>query len=271
MNNPLLSKTEEVDLALTCESVQHRLENADEATAGRDGDGDVERTGIDDATSASNADRPQDAPVAVDDDGSNGKRAGDSTDRDSASGTDDDDDENAHKIVQGDEKKPWSRQFVGIPVNYFCVGVVLSASVSILYPLLIIKEGVSSSFYAAAASLVTLFWSYKVVFGFLSDCFPIRGQKWKPYIGTREIRRGVVVVVVVVMCVRLDRNRSLFLVFSGTAQHWLNPVIFFCVTYLPAAVLGWGLCTALLVGLAFMGESVTPTNLVIMLWYESNP
>jgi BT1 family len=41
---------------------------------------------------------------------------------------------------------------------------------------------VTSSFYSASSSLVTLFWSYKIVFGILCDCFPILGQKWKPYI-----------------------------------------------------------------------------------------
>jgi len=80
------------------------------------------------------------------------------------------------------EKNPWSLPYVGIPVNYFSVGIILGGSVSVLYPILIIQHGVTSSFYSAAASLVTLFWSYKILFGILCDCFPIRGQKWKPYI-----------------------------------------------------------------------------------------
>lgn len=82
----------------------------------------------------------------------------------------------------GEEKNPWSKQFIGIPVNYFSVGIIYAGSVRLLYPVLVIKEGVTSSFYAAASSLVTLFWSYKIFFGILDDCFPIRGQKWKPYI-----------------------------------------------------------------------------------------
>jgi len=114
----------------------------------------------------------------------------------------------------GEEKNPWSRQFVGIPINYFNVGCILGAT-SILYPILVIQHGVDSSFYSAAASLVTIFWSYKILFGLLSDCFPIRGRKWKPYI-----------------------------------------------------VIGWGLCAAMMVVLAFMGEDVLPTSLVGMLWCE---
>jgi MFS family permease len=85
-------------------------------------------------------------------------------------------------MTESDEKNPWSKGYFGIPVNYFSVGVIYGGSVSVLYPLLVIQHGVTSSFYAASASLVTLFWSYKILFGIVCDCFPIRGQKWKPYI-----------------------------------------------------------------------------------------
>jgi len=86
------------------------------------------------------------------------------------------------KICEGEEKNPWTKPYVGIPVNYFSVGVILGGSVSVLYPILIIQNNVTSSFYAAAASLVTVFWSYKILFGLLCDCFPFRGLKWRPYI-----------------------------------------------------------------------------------------
>ena len=86
------------------------------------------------------------------------------------------------KIVDGEEKNPWTLPYVGIPVNYFSVGVIYGGSVSVLYPLLIVQHGVTSAFYSASASLVTLFWSYKILFGILCDCFPIWGRKWKPYI-----------------------------------------------------------------------------------------
>ncbi|EJK50860.1 hypothetical protein THAOC_30033, partial [Thalassiosira oceanica] len=41
----------------------------------------------------------------------------------------------------GDEKDPWSRSFVGIPINYFSVGLVYGGSVNILFPVLIIQNG----------------------------------------------------------------------------------------------------------------------------------
>jgi len=51
-----------------------------------------------------------------------------------------------------------------------------------LYPVLVVKAGVTSSMLAASYATVMVFWSYKIVFGFLSDCFPIFGYKRKLYI-----------------------------------------------------------------------------------------
>jgi hypothetical protein len=81
-----------------------------------------------------------------------------------------------------EELNPWSKELIGIPINYFSVGVVYAGSVSILYPFLVIEYGVDTNFFTAAISLVTVFWSYKIFFGLLCDCLPIFGQKWKPYI-----------------------------------------------------------------------------------------
>ena len=83
---------------------------------------------------------------------------------------------------EGEEINPWSLPYIGIPIQYFSVGIIFAGSVSILYPILIVQNGVTSSFYTAAANLVTLFWSYKILFGFLSDCFPLCGYKKKSYI-----------------------------------------------------------------------------------------
>lgn len=111
-----------------------------------------------------------------------------------------------------EEKNPWSKSFCGIPFNYFSVGLVYGGSVNLLFPVLIIQNGVDSSFFSAASSLVTVFWSYKIFFGVISDCLPILGRKWKFYI-----------------------------------------------------ILGWMLCAAVLVGLASLGDDISPSRLVVML------
>jgi len=59
---------------------------------------------------------------------------------------------------------------------------MIGGSTSLLYPVLIVKAGATASLMTASYAVVMLFWSYKIVFGFLSDCFPIFGYKRKPYI-----------------------------------------------------------------------------------------
>lgn len=91
----------------------------------------------------------------------------------------------------GNEIDPWSKSYVGVIFNYFSVGLMLGGSHSILYPVLVVREGVTSSLLSASNSLITIFWSYKIFFGFLSDCFPIFGYKRKPYIAMGWILCGI--------------------------------------------------------------------------------
>jgi hypothetical protein len=77
---------------------------------------------------------------------------------------------------------PLSSDYVGIIANYFSVGLMIGGSTSLLYPVLIVKAGATASLMTASYAVVMVFWSYKIVFGFLSDCFPIFGYKRKPYI-----------------------------------------------------------------------------------------
>ena len=68
-----------------------------------------------------------------------------------------------------------------IVANYFSVGLMIGGSTSLLYPVLIVKAGATASLMTASYAVVMVFWSYKIVFGFLSDCFPIFGYRRKPY------------------------------------------------------------------------------------------
>ena len=88
-----------------------------------------------------------------------------------------------YNITESDEKiDPMSNDYIGIIANYFSVGLMIGGSTSLLYPILIVKTGATASLMTASYAVVMLFWSYKIVFGFLSDCFPIFGYKRKPYI-----------------------------------------------------------------------------------------
>jgi len=124
---------------------------------------------------------------------------------------------NGYEIAySGKELNPWSLSYVGIPINYFSVGLIYAGSVSILYPILVIQQGVTTSFYTAASNLVTLFWSYKIVFGVLSDCFPIRGYNKKPYIILGWVLCAIMLVILASMGPAVTAtNLVLMLTFSN--------------------------------------------------------
>lgn len=82
----------------------------------------------------------------------------------------------------GEDLNPWSLKYIGIPLNYLAVGIPYGGSTKLLYPILTVKNETTSAFQGAASSLVVIFWSYKILFGILSDCFPVFGLKRKPYI-----------------------------------------------------------------------------------------
>mmetsp|Transcript_21966 Transcript_21966/g.46351 ORF Transcript_21966/g.46351 Transcript_21966/m.46351 type:complete len:696 (-) Transcript_21966:177-2264(-) len=82
----------------------------------------------------------------------------------------------------GEQIDPMSNEYIGIIANYFSVGLMIGGSTSLLYPVLIVRNGATASLMTASYAVVMVFWSYKIIFGFLSDCFPLFGYKRKPYI-----------------------------------------------------------------------------------------
>ncbi|GMI24020.1 hypothetical protein TeGR_g414 [Tetraparma gracilis] len=82
---------------------------------------------------------------------------------------------------------PWLTDFyslpnMAIPMSYFCVGIALQL---IRTPLIVYFI---HDLEATAAQVNVLFtvmavpWCFKVLYGFLSDCVPIRGERRKPYL-----------------------------------------------------------------------------------------
>lgn len=70
--------------------------------------------------------------------------------------------------ADGEQIDPLSNDYVGIIANYFSVGLMIGGSTSLLYPVLIVKAGATASLMTASYAVVMVFWSYKIVFGFLS-------------------------------------------------------------------------------------------------------
>lgn len=80
-----------------------------------------------------------------------------------------------------EEKNVFGIDHAAVPAHFWNVGLVMVASIAILYPVLIIEYGASSAVYTGASQLVTLFYSYQIFFGIFTDAFHIFRRRWKPY------------------------------------------------------------------------------------------
>ncbi|CAN0165039.1 unnamed protein product, partial [Discosporangium mesarthrocarpum] len=75
----------------------------------------------------------------------------------------------------------YALESLAILTSYFSIGVALQLLSTPLAYYLIGTLGASSSTYMTYLVLTTLPWSFKVLYGFLSDSVPIYGLKRKPY------------------------------------------------------------------------------------------
>lgn len=75
-----------------------------------------------------------------------------------------------------------SRANIGLLYQYAVVGFISGVLPSTIYPLLQMYLNCSGAQMATASTLVSFPSSFKVFFGILSDCFPIFGNRRRPYI-----------------------------------------------------------------------------------------
>lgn len=71
---------------------------------------------------------------------------------------------------------------LGVYISYLCVGLIYGSALAIVYPVIVILHGEPNNFQQAVQGAFTVFWSFKVFFGFLSDNVPIFGLRRKPYL-----------------------------------------------------------------------------------------
>lgn len=69
----------------------------------------------------------------------------------------------------------------GLLVNYACIGFLNGLLPALVYPFFKLYLNMDGFQVSAAATVVRLPWSYKTLFGLLSDHFPIAGYRRKPY------------------------------------------------------------------------------------------
>lgn len=132
-----------------------------------------------------------------------------------------------YNISSDEEINPLTNDYIGIVANYFSVGIMIGGSTSLLYPVLIVKGGATASLMTASYAIVMVFWSYKIVFGFLSDCLPIAGYKRKPYIVL-----GWLFCMVVLVCIALEgddidaRKLVVMLAIANLGYVWVSTCLF---------------------------------------------
>ncbi|KAG7398515.1 hypothetical protein PHYBOEH_010972 [Phytophthora boehmeriae] len=75
----------------------------------------------------------------------------------------------------------YSRQNVGILIQYGALGVINGTIYGLVYPLLNNYLRMSGTATASARVLVRIPWTFRMFFGILSDCYPVFGYRRRPY------------------------------------------------------------------------------------------
>lgn len=76
----------------------------------------------------------------------------------------------------------YSRKNIGLLAQYAAIGVVYGSLWGVVYPFLNNYLRMSGTETASASALLALPWTWKMFFGIVSDCYPIFGNRRRPYI-----------------------------------------------------------------------------------------
>ncbi|KAJ0402237.1 hypothetical protein ATCC90586_002218 [Pythium insidiosum] len=75
----------------------------------------------------------------------------------------------------------WGREYIGLLAQYAAVGMIYGTLPGTIYPFLLNYLNIDGQQLTSADVLLTMPWSFKVVYGILSDCFPIFGYRRRPF------------------------------------------------------------------------------------------
>ena len=99
-------------------------------------------------------------------------------------------------LAAGGAPDLYSRDNIGLLINYASVGLVYGAFPQTIYPFLSYYLNMESYQLNAARTLVSIAWSFKVFIGIITDSFPIMGYKRRPYM---VIGWGFCMAILIVM------------------------------------------------------------------------
>ncbi|KAG7384023.1 hypothetical protein PHYPSEUDO_003048 [Phytophthora pseudosyringae] len=75
----------------------------------------------------------------------------------------------------------WSREYIGIVVQYAAVGMIYGTLPGTVYPFLFNYLNMESTQVVSATVLLNLPWSFKLFYGIITDCVPIMGYRRRPF------------------------------------------------------------------------------------------
>ncbi|KAF1335547.1 Transmembrane protein, partial [Globisporangium splendens] len=84
-------------------------------------------------------------------------------------------------LREGGAPNIWSKDYIGLLVQYMAVGMIFGTLPGTVYPFLNNYLHMEGTQVVSARVLLLLPWSFKVVYGILSDCFPIFGYRRRPF------------------------------------------------------------------------------------------
>ncbi|KAF1329402.1 Transmembrane protein, partial [Globisporangium splendens] len=81
----------------------------------------------------------------------------------------------------GGRPEIWGKDYVGLMVQYMAVGMIYGTLPGTVYPFLNNYLHMEGTQVVSARVLLTFPWSFKFLYGILSDCFPIFGYRRRPF------------------------------------------------------------------------------------------
>ncbi|RLN91646.1 hypothetical protein BBJ28_00023058, partial [Nothophytophthora sp. Chile5] len=84
-------------------------------------------------------------------------------------------------LREGSTPNVWSRQHIGLLMQYAAVGMVHGTLPGTVYPFFLNYLNMEGTQVVSARVLLNLPWSFKVFYGLLSDCAPIFGYRRRPF------------------------------------------------------------------------------------------
>ncbi|RLN63788.1 hypothetical protein BBJ29_005966, partial [Phytophthora kernoviae] len=84
-------------------------------------------------------------------------------------------------LRQGGEINLWSRQNIGLVVQYAAVGMIFGTLPGTVYPFLFNYLNMEGTQVVSATVLLNMPWSFKIFYGVITDCVPVFGYRRRPF------------------------------------------------------------------------------------------